>query len=242
MQKIIANAGVASRRSAERLIEQGRVRVDGRVVTTLGTQVDPHTSVIEVDGKRVTVDVARICILLNKPRGCVTTRRDPQGRPTVMDWLPKEYQHLHPVGRLDFDTEGLLLLTNDGELTNALTHPRHEVRKTYRARVRGRISRDALKQLERGVVLSASGEDGPTAPARVKVIAQNERVSVIEIEIHEGRKRQVRRMCEVVGHPVLALKRVRIGDLTLGKLKPGEYRRLTEEEIGRLRKLGNEER
>jgi pseudouridine synthase len=238
LQKIIANAGVASRRSAERLIEQGRVRVDGRVVTTLGIQVDPHTSVIEVDGKRVTVDVARVCILLNKPRGCVTTRRDPQSRPTVMDWLPREYQHLHPVGRLDFDTEGLLLLTNDGELTNALTHPRHEVRKTYRARVRGRISRDALKRLERGVVL----DDGLTAPARVKTISQNERVSVIEIEVHEGRKRQVRRMCEFVGHPVLALQRVRIGDLTLGQLKPGEYRRLTEAEMGKLRKWGNEER
>lgn len=210
--------------------------MDGRVVTTLGTQVDPQTSVIEVDGKRVTVDVARVCILLNKPHGCVTTRRDPQGRPTVMNLLPREYQHLHPVGRLDFDTEGLLLLTNDGELTNALTHPRHEVSKTYRARVRGRISRDALKQLERGVVLSVSGGDGPTAPARVKVISQNERVSVIEIEIHEGRKRQVRRMCEFVGHPVLALQRVRIGDLTLGKLKPGEYRRLTEAEIEKLRK------
>jgi len=220
------------------LIEQGRVRVDGRVVTTLGIQVDPHTSVIEVDGKRVTVDVARVCILLNKPRGCVTTRRDPQGRPTVMDWLPSEYQHLHPVGRLDFDTEGLLLLTNDGALTNALTHPRHEVRKTYRARVRGRIRRDALKQLERGVVL----EDGPTAPARVKVISQNECSSLLEIEMHEGRKRQVRRMCACVGHPVLALRRVRLGDLTLGKLKPGEYRRLTEEEMEKLRQWGNEER
>lgn len=212
--------------------------MDGRVVTTLGAQVDPHTSVIEVDGKRVTTDVARVCILLNKPRGCVTTRRDPQGRPTVMNLLPREYQHLHPVGRLDFDTEGLLLLTNDGALTNALTHPRHEVRKTYRARVRGRIRRDALKQLERGIML----EDGPTAPARVKMIAQNDRVSVIEIEIHEGRKRQVRRMCAFVGHPVLALQRVRIGDLTLGKLQPGEYRRLTEEEIERLRKWGNEGR
>lgn len=212
--------------------------MDGRVVTTLGTQVDPHTSVVEVDGKRVTVDVARVCILLNKPRGCVTTRRDPQGRPTVMELLPSRYQHLHPVGRLDFDTEGLLLLTNDGALTNALTHPCHQVPKTYRARVRGRMSRDALQQLTRGVVL----EDGPTAPARVKTIARNERSSVIEIEIHEGRKRQVRRMCERVGHPVLALQRVRIGDLTLGKLKPGEYRRLTEGEIEKLRKWGNAER
>ncbi|MCS6862755.1 MAG: rRNA pseudouridine synthase, partial [Abditibacteriales bacterium] len=195
----------------------------------------PQTSLIEVDGKRVTTGVARMCLLLNKPRGCVTTRRDPQGRPTVMDWLPPEYQHLHPVGRLDFDTEGLLLLTNDGALTNALTHPRHAVPKTYRAWVRGRIRRDALRRLERGVVL----DDGPTAPARVRMISQNEHVSVIEIEIHEGRKRQVRRMCAAVGHPVLALRRVRLGDVTLGNLKPGEYRRLTEEEIERLRKWGN---
>lgn len=210
------------------------MRVDGRVVTTLGTQVDPRTSVIEVDGKRVTTAVARVCLMLNKPRGYVTTRRDPQGRPSVMDLLPPQYQHLHPVGRLDLETEGLLLLTNDGALTNALTHPRHAVPKTYRAWVRGRIRRDALKQLERGVVL----EDGLTAPARVKVIARNERVSVIEIEIHEGRKRQVRRMGEAVGHPVLALRRVRIGDLPLGKLQPGEYRRLTEEEVERLRNWG----
>jgi pseudouridine synthase len=150
-----------------------------------------------------------------------------------MDYLPSAYQHLHPVGRLDFDTEGLLLLTNDGELTLALTHPRHEVGKTYRVRVRGNVNCEALKRLERGIVL----EDGLTAPARVKLLSQNEASSLIEMEIHEGRNRQVRRMCKAVGHPAIALKRVRLGELTLGKLKPGEYRLLTEFEVARLRKI-----
>lgn len=230
LQVAIARAGLASRREAERLIHAGRVRVNGAVVTTPGAKVDPGQDVIEVDGARLAGPEQKAYIMLNKPAGYVTSTRDRHARRLVIDLVPRELGRLYPAGRLDADTEGLLLLTNDGRLAFALTHPRHEVNKAYVARVRGRPSAASLEALRRGVSL----EDGPTAPAGVRVLKAGARESEIELTIHEGRKRQVKRMCAAVGHPVVGLRRTRLGPLTLGDLGPGEWRPLTEEELRRL--------
>jgi 23S rRNA pseudouridine2605 synthase len=169
--------------------------------------------------------------MLNKPAGCVSTRSDPQRRPTILDLLPQEFRHLHPVGRLDADTEGLLLLTNDGTFTHRLTHPRHGITKTYRAFVKGAVTPMSLVRLRRGLLL----DDGPTAPCRARIIAQSAKSSEVELELHEGRKRQVRRMLAGIGHPVLALRRTRVGGVALGNLPRGAFRRLTPPELTRLR-------
>ena len=235
LAKVMAAAGVAARRKCEDMIRAGRVAVNGQVVTNVATRVDPATDVITVDGKRPQ-PAGRTAFLLNKPAGYVTTLHDPQGRPTVMDLVPR-VPGLHPVGRLDLDTEGLLLLTNDGDLTALLTHPRHQVERVYRARVAQRPSAEELGRLRRGVLL----EDGPTGPSRVGMVSQGAKGAVVEIAIREGRKRQVRRMLEAVGHPVLALKRIRHGPLTLGRLRPGQWRRLREEEIRELKQIGPNE-
>lgn len=231
LAKALARAGVASRRRAEELVRAGRVRVNGEVVTDPAFRVREGTDVLEVDGRAVEAPRERVTILLYKPAGYVSTVRDPWGRPTVLDLLGHTPWRLYPVGRLDLDTEGLLLLTNDGELAQLLTHPRYEVEKTYEALVRGQPAAKALARLRQGVRL----EDGWTVPARVRVLARKGSNTVLEITVHEGRKRQIKRMCLAVGHPVLKLKRTRLSFLTLAGLAPGKYRFLTREEVERLK-------
>jgi 23S rRNA pseudouridine2605 synthase len=224
--KYLASAGVASRRAAEELIRAGRVTVDGATVTDPARDVgDAHA--VAVDGAPVSAEQPRIVFALNKPEGVVSTARDPQGRPTVVSLVPTTLR-LYPVGRLDIDTTGLILLTNDGELANLLTHPSFEVEKTYRAVVGSPPVRErALRALRDGVEL----EDGRSAPAQVRVLAAD----TLELTVHEGRKRQVKRMCERVGHPVRRLERIRFGPLALGDLRPGQHRRLGDAEVSALR-------
>jgi 23S rRNA pseudouridine2605 synthase len=227
LAKYLAHAGVASRRAAERLISSGRVSVAGATELDPARDVEPSDAVA-VDGVEVAGPEPRVVYALHKPIGVVSTARDTHGRPTVVELLGARDRRLYPVGRLDIDTSGLILLTNDGELAELLTHPRHEVPKTYRAVLKGGpIAARTLRTLARGVEL----DDGPTAPARVRLLAPG----VVEIELRAGRKRQVRRMCEAIGHPVAALARIRFGPLALGRLAPGEHRRLSPREVDRLR-------
>jgi 23S rRNA pseudouridine2605 synthase len=233
LAKYLASAGVASRRAAEELIRDGRVSVNGEVVRDPARDVrgsGPDHDDVWLAGQPVRVDVERVAYAVNKPAGVVSTASDPQRRPTVVSLVDSELR-LYPVGRLDIDTTGLMLLTNDGELANRLTHPRFEVDKTYRVLVANPPVRDAaLRRLRAGVQL----EDGLTSPARVRRV----RPDTLELTIHEGRKRQVRRMCEAVGHPVRRLERTRFGPLELGSLKPGESRRLTPAELDALARAG----
>lgn len=232
LAKYLAHAGVASRRSADTLIAAGRVSVGGQVVTDPARDVE-EGSRVALDGQPVTTAQPRVTYAVNKPVGVVSTARDTHGRPTVVELVPAGALRLYPVGRLDIDSSGLILLTNDGELANLLTHPRFEVAKTYRARLGGPPVGDAaLRALRTGVRL----EDGLTAPARARRL-RGAGENVLELTIHEGRNRQVRRMCEAVGHPVLALERTRFGELPLDGLAPGAYRRLTGAELARLRAL-----
>jgi 23S rRNA pseudouridine2605 synthase len=236
LQKILSSAGVASRRLSEELITQGRVSVNGTIVTELGTKADPSRDAIKVDGRRIKIEQRRVYILLNKPRGYVTTRSDPQGRPTVMDLVKGVREYVYPVGRLDYDSEGLLLLTNDGELAAHLTHPRHEVERVYEARVKGVPDDHELERLTKGIVIAGR----KTSHARVSVSAVREtpggRQGIIEIAIHEGRQRQVRHMFDAIGHPVVRLRRVAIGPISDDALPPGHYRELTMTELARLRR------
>ncbi len=224
LQKVLARAGVGSRRVAEDLIGDGRVTVNGRVAV-LGARVDPEADLIEVDGAAVGTRADLVHYLLNKPAGVVTTASDPQGRPTVVALVPDD-PRVFPVGRLDADTEGLLLLTNDGELAHRLTHPSFGVDKEYLAEVRGSPSRGALRALRQGVDL----DDGRTAPAKASLVSP----TVVRLVIHEGRNRQVRRMCEAVGHPVSRLVRTRIGPLRDDRLRPGTWRPLPPAEVRAL--------
>jgi len=234
LQKILAHAGVASRRAAEKLIAEGRVTVNGTTVREMGTKADPATDNIRVDGRRLKPADTLRYILLNKPPGYVTTRSDPQRRPTVIDLLRGVREYVYPVGRLDYDTAGLLLLTNDGDLAARLTHPRHGVERTYEARIAGVPDAGALERLRRGMPLDGRR----TLPADVTLLSrgQSDRDGVLMMTIREGRNRQVRRMCEAVGHPVRALTRTRIGPLSDKRLKPGMWRELTLEEIRALKK------
>jgi 23S rRNA pseudouridine2605 synthase len=232
LQKLLSMAGIASRRLSEDLIREGRVSVNGVVITELGTKADLERDDVRVDGRRVHAQRRLRYILLNKPRGYVTTRRDPQGRPTVMDLLKGVREYVYPVGRLDYDSEGLLLLTNDGELAARLTHPRHEVERVYEARVRGLPDRHALDRLARGVVV----DDRRTAPARLELMEAREDQAIIRIALHEGRQRQVRNMFETVGHPVIRLRRIRIGPIADERLTTGYWRELTPGEVARLRR------
>jgi 23S rRNA pseudouridine2605 synthase len=232
LQKLIAAAGLASRREAERWISAGRVTVNGEPAA-LGVSADPASDRIEVDGHPLLIVERKYYVLLNKPVGYVTTLSDPEGRQVVTDLVRDVPARLHPVGRLDLTTEGLLLLTNDGELTHRLAHPRHEVEKTYLVRLRGALSAAARRQLAEGVML----EDGLTAPARVEKVRVTGSHTWLEITIREGRNRQVRRMCEAVGHPVSRLKRIRLAFLELVALPAGKYRLLSAEEVARLKRL-----
>jgi 23S rRNA pseudouridine2605 synthase len=228
LQKYLAHAGVASRRRAELIIGSGRVKVNGETVTDPARDVG-DADVIEVDGGRVAGAEERVVYAVNKPAGVISTAKDPGGHPTVVGLVPGEKRRLYPVGRLDADVTGLLLLTNDGELANLLLHPSHEVARTYLARVaKPPVPERALRRLRDGVDL----EDGRTAPARARRIGRDK----VELTIHEGRKRQVKRMLSEVGHPVIALERIAFGPLRLGDLKEGGHRRLTGAEVERLRR------
>ncbi len=233
LQKLIAGTGLASRRKAETLIASGRVTVNGRVVTELGRKVDPERDHVKVDGKHLTAAQPYVYVLLNKPKHVVSTLDDPGGRTTVKDHLHGVSVRVFPVGRLDFDSEGLMLLTNHGELAQALLHPRYHVPKSYLIKVKGILNDDQIGQLQRGVRL----DDGMTSPAVVKKVKKAEQNSWLEITIREGRKHQVKRMLEAVGHPVIKLVRVRMGPLSLGDLGSGEFRFLTDREANALRQL-----
>lgn len=228
LQKILAQAGIASRRKCEELIVAGKVEVNGETVTTLGTKADPDEDIITVNGKPI-MNEKKVYVVMNKPKGVITSASDPEGRKVVSDYLKGIHERVYPVGRLDYDTEGLLLLTNDGEFANLLTHPRHHVPKTYMATVKGVPHGSELDKLKAGIML----DDGMTAPADVEYkdidTAKNE--SVISITIHEGRNRQVRRMFEAISHPVIKLKRIAFGELLLHNLKRGLYRHLTKDEV-----------
>ncbi|MEO8814931.1 MAG: pseudouridine synthase [Mycobacterium sp.] len=235
LQKVLAQAGVASRRVAERMITDGRVEVDGKLVTELGTRVDPNTSVIRVDGARVTVDNTLVYLALNKPHGVHSTMSDERGRPCIGDYI--EYRvrgdaNLFHVGRLDADTEGLMLLTNDGELANRLMHPSYQVPKTYLATVLGSVPRGFGKRLRAGVEL----DDGPARVDDFAVVDAVPGKTLLRLTLHEGRKRIVRRMLAAVGFPVQALVRTDIGAVTLGEQRPGSIRVLTSKEVGALYK------
>ena len=236
LQKLIASTGLSSRRKAEMLIISGRVSVNGKVVTELGTKVDPTRDHVKVDGKHLTSAQPFVYLILNKPKNVMSTLDDPGGRTTVRDFLRGVYVRVFPVGRLDFDSEGLMLLTNNGELAQALLHPRYHVPKTYLIKVKGALSNEEIARLERGVKL----EDGMTSPAHVKKVRKVEANSWLEITIREGRKHQVKRMLDAVGHTVLRLLRVRMGPLSLGNLEPGEFRFLTDREANALRELVDE--
>ena len=232
LQKVLAGAGVASRRACEVLISEGRVEVNGKVVTEQGRRVDPDTDVIRVDGSRIPPPRRHRYLVLNKPRGVVSTMNDPEGRRTLADLVPDRQGRLFHVGRLDADTEGLILLTNDGDFSQRLAHPSFEVPRTYRATVRpSPVPEHALRTLREGVDL----DDGRTAPAKVRQL----KPGVLELTIHEGRNHQVKRMCEAVGHRVRTLQRVRFGPLRLDDLPEGAHRRLKASEVEALRRAAN---
>ena len=236
IQKLIAAAGIASRRHAEELMTAGQVTVNGQVITELGTKADPETDHIKVRGKLINPSLERrekVYVLLNKPRGYLSSVSDPEGRPTVLELLPPSLGRLYPVGRLDFNTEGLLLLTNDGDFTNFITAARNKVEKVYEAKVKGIPDEQAIERLRRGVTL----EDGMrTAPARIRRLGETETNTWFEILLHEGKNQQIRRMFDLIGHSVIKLRRSRIGSLRDDDLKPKKWRRLTSDEVELLMK------
>jgi pseudouridine synthase len=230
LQKVLAAAGVGSRRRCEELIGAGRVEVDGEVVRRFGARVDPKMQIIRVDGKRIPASEDLVYLALNKPAGVLSTMSDSRGRPTIADLVADHAQRLFHVGRLDYETEGLILLTNDGELAHRLAHPRYGVLKTYLAEVRGPVRRDLARRLTAGVEL----EDGTVSADRFRVVEQAGQRVLVEITLHEGRKHIVRRMLAAAGHPVSRLVRTQVGPVTLGSLRPGTSRRLSTAEVGNL--------
>ena len=235
INKYIALCGVASRRKAEELILAGKVKVNDNIVTELSYQVDEENDVVKVDDKIIKEENKLVYILLNKPEGYITTVKDQFDRESVLDLVTDIKERVYPIGRLDYETSGLLLLTNDGDLTYKLTHPKHEVDKTYVARVKGKLTPDEIKMFKSGLKI----EDYVTAPAKLKVIRYDEKtnVSLLEIKIHEGKNRQVRKMCKAINHPVLRLKRTAMGKIRIGECEIGKYRYLTEDEIKYLKNL-----
>jgi 23S rRNA pseudouridine2605 synthase len=230
LQKLLAQSGVASRRRCEELMLAGLVEVDGEVVTRLGTKVDPRTAVIRVEGRRLPPVSPNVYLALNKPRGVVSTMSDPEGRRTLSDLVADRPERLFHVGRLDTDTSGLIILTNDGDFAQRLAHPSYEVDKTYVAEVAGDVSKATLTQLREGVTL----DDGPVTVSAARIVQRGGGKTIVELVIHEGRNRIVRRLLDSVGHPVRRLTRTRIGPVALGQLKSGELRDLTREELGEL--------
>ncbi|GBE40324.1 ribosomal large subunit pseudouridine synthase B [bacterium BMS3Bbin09] len=231
IQKIISQCGLASRRAAEELIQEGIVTVNGKVVS-LGMKADLGRDHIKVSGKLISSPSSRTYLIFHKPAGCITAMQDPEKRPTVQDYLKRVKVRVFPVGRLDFNSEGLLILTNDGELANAIMHPKKKIPKTYKVKINGFLVDKEKQTLENGIRL----DDGMTKPAKVQIIKSLKANSWISITIHEGKNRQVRRMMDRIGHSAIKLIRTKIGCLTLGTLKPGEYRYLTDEEVGALKK------
>ena len=232
IQKILADRGLASRRKAEDLIREGRVTVNGRTAR-IGEKADPSIDHIKIDGRKIALSSEKIYLMLNKPRGIVTTADDPEGRTTVLDLVKIQKPRLFPVGRLDFDAEGLLLLTNDGEMAHRLMHPSFEVPRTYHVKLQGKPSQEEIGKLRKGVMLA----DGRSAPCRIATLKETEGNLWVEMILHEGRNRQVKRMWEKLGYFVLKLKRVGFGGLALGRMKPGEYRFLREREVRKLKEL-----
>ena len=232
LNKYLALAGVASRREADRMISEGRVSVNGETVQKLGIQVDEDKDKVAVDGKSVRLAKSDVYMMLNKPPGYLVTAKDPFQRPSIMDLLPAMKNRVFPVGRLDFDSEGLLLLTNDGDLANRLMHPSYQVIKEYRIRVKPKPDLSTLATLEKGIPLDGK----KTAPAKFRVLATTVKGTLLMAKLHEGRKRELRRMFEYMGIRVISLKRVRLGSLHLGPLKKGKWRHLTREEVARLKK------
>ena len=230
LQKYLASCGVASRRMSEEIIKSGRVAVNGQIVTEMGVKIKIGTDKVTVDGKDITPEEEHVYLMLNKPEGYVTTAHDPQGRPTVLDLVAEVPQRVFPIGRLDVDTEGLLFLTNDGELAYRLTHPKFAVTKVYHALVTGKPSEDKLDRMRNGLKL----EDGMTKPCTVKVIRRYNHKTMLEITLSEGRNRQVRRMCQAIGNPIIELERVKIENIELSQVKRGQYRKLTLEELAPL--------
>ncbi|MDU1202621.1 MAG: pseudouridine synthase [Clostridiales bacterium] len=235
INKYIALCGVASRRKAEELILAGKVKVNDNIVTELSYQVDEENDVVKVDDKIIKEENKLVYILLNKPEGYITTVKDQFDRESVLDLVTDIKERVYPIGRLDYETSGLLLLTNDGDLTYKLTHPKHEVDKTYVARVKGKLTPDEIKMFKSGLKI----EDYVTAPAKLKVIRYDEKtnVSLLEIKIHEGKNRQVRKMCKAINHPVLRLKRTAMGKIRIGECEIGKYRYLTEDEVKYLKSI-----
>ena len=230
LQKLLATSGVASRRKCEELMLAGEVEVDGEVVTRLGTKVDPRTAVIRVSGKRLPPVSPHVYLVLNKPRGVVSTMSDPEGRPTLTDYVGDRPERLFHVGRLDTDTDGLILLTNDGDFAQRLAHPSYEVEKTYVAEVRGAVDKATVRTLLAGVTL----EDGPVEVRRARVVSTTADRGIVELVIHEGRNRIVRRLLAEIGHPVQRLTRTAIGPVRIGNLKQGTLRELGADEVGSL--------
>lgn len=230
IQKYLSRAGIASRREAEKMVLEGRVKVNEIIIREMGHQIDPNRDRIKLDDKLISIYEKKIYIMLNKPKGVITSMADPQGRKKVVDLLCGVKERVYPVGRLDYATEGLLLLTNDGDLAYHMTHPKFKVEKIYQAKVEGRITSEALNVLRNGVLL----EDGMTLPAKVRKIG-NKEDNCIEIVIREGKKRQVRRMFAKIGCPVIELKRIGLGPLKLGRLASGKHRELTKKELADLK-------
>ncbi len=230
LQKYLANAGIASRRKCEELILEGKVKVNGQIVRELGFKIDPETDLVEFEGAKVEKREKKIVLIMNKPKEIISSVTDPQGRKTVLDLLPDKFPRLYPVGRLDYESEGMLILTNDGYLADKIMHPKNEIKKIYHVWVYGYPSQESLEKFSQGLEL----EDGKTAPAKIKLIRKARSTSLMEVEIQEGKKRQIRRMFEELGHPVAKLERIQIGHLTMGKLAQGKFKRLNEDDINKL--------
>ncbi|MCR8744642.1 pseudouridine synthase [Romboutsia lituseburensis] len=235
INKYIASCGVASRRKAEEIILQGRVKVNGETVEELSFSVDENNDIVEIDNEQIGLDEKKVYIVLNKPEGYITTVKDQFDRPSVLDLVKDIKERIYPIGRLDYETSGLLILTNDGDLTYTLTHPKHEVDKTYMAIVKGIPTSEQMNEFESGLYI----EDYKTAPAKIKIVKKDEEknYAICQIKIHEGRNRQVRKMCRVINHPVMRLRRVAMGKITLKETEIGKYRHLTDEEIQYLKGL-----
>ena len=235
INKYIASCGVASRRKAEEIILAKRVKVNGKTVEELSFNIDENNDVVEIDGQRIGLNEESVYIVLNKPEGYITTVKDQFDRPSVLDLVKDVDERVYPIGRLDYETSGLLILTNDGDLTYKLTHPKHEVDKTYMAIVKGVPNAQEIKNFEEGLYI----EDYKTAPAKIKVVKKDEEknYAICQIKIHEGRNRQVRKMCRAINHPVLRLRRAAMGKIVLKDLEVGKYRHLTKEEVAYLKSI-----
>lgn len=230
LHKYLADSGIASRRKSEELIKLGKVKVNGKIVKELGVQIDPINDIIEFEERIINKNENKIVLIMNKPKEVISSATDPQGRKTVLDLISDKFPRLYPVGRLDYESEGMILLTNDGELTNKITHPKNQIKKVYLVWVFGYPSKENIKKFSEGIEL----EDGKTAPAKIKLVKKGKATSLMEVEIKEGKKRQIRRMFDSLGHPVSRLVRTQIGELKLGSLEEGKYKKLKEQEIKKI--------